>query len=194
MDIRERSPSESESGVRRGGILLGIFLSSARGRSTVQVEEEPEPDEQGPVVELAVTTAAAVVPVEDGVAVPADAEVLAAPDLSPNGVWVSVAGERWHRDRGCRGLRGAMGSSPRHAVPVLREVGLTRCDWHHLQIHGQKRYLAGWQGSGVELRRQVNEAHDPYVMAMLKLKTVMASLTYMRGSQRGCAFPSAKEE
>ena len=99
------------------GILLGIFLSSARGRSTVQVEEEPEPDEQGPVVELAVTTAAAVVPVEDGVAVPADAEVLAAPDPSPNGVWVSVAGERWHRDRGCRGLRGARGA---HRVTPCR--------------------------------------------------------------------------
>ena len=79
-------------------------------------------------------------------------------------------------------------------MPVLREVGLTRCDWHHLQIHGQKRYLAGSGVGRVELRRQVNEVHDPYVMAMLKLKTVMTSLTYMRGSQRGCAFPSAKEE
>ena len=72
------------------GLLLGTFISSARGRSTSAVA-------QVSIESKAVATR------------PLDARATAATDLPVEGVWVSVAGERWHRDRDCRGLCGARG-------------------------------------------------------------------------------------
>ena len=82
------------------GLLLGILLASARGRH----QSVPSAVAQVGSGSKAVTAG------------PQDARTSLATDLpaaatatTMEGVWVSVAGERWHRDRECRGLRGARG-------------------------------------------------------------------------------------
>ena len=97
------------------GGLMGILVASVTRRREAPEEEETEEGDEPEDTETSAETSSDTTTTESG------GRARSARRTTGIGIWVSVAGERWHRCLDCRGLRGAR--SVRRHTPCRLCVG-----------------------------------------------------------------------